>query len=723
MSAVDRVLARAKRVDRWMTWVITAGGLAIIAAVLGMLVVIAHEAWPLFASPKVRALQGQRLAPAQHLVVEESGLAFLALDPAAGIRVHRADRAEPMALLESGPARPWKMLSAPTARGEFVVLGADGQMALGKTSWEKPGGEPDPSAWTAQVAWLASHPCPEAPDKILSARLMETGGLEGGASLRVIARRGQTLVWADGPSDPKAPLAWKPLTLPEGQPTAALLTPNGRRAYVGTEEGRIFLLELGDAPALVASTTFSQPVSALGFVLGQTTLLVGGRQGAMMALQILNTEGRGPVLQVFHRFTPMVGAVQGFMMSLRDKRFLAWSESHLVVDYLTTEKRLLDQRSEGILHAALAPRGDHIQVLTRGGEVRHWSLHAPHPQTSWRTLWGRTHYEGYDTPSHVWQSTGGTDDFEPKLSLVPLVFGTLKGTLYAMLFALPLALLGALYTSQFASPRLRNTIKPTVEIMAALPSVVLGFLAGLVLAPLFERSFIQIFLLPVCALVVGLLAAPLWMRTSRAFRNLWGEGREVVWTIPVLLLGLALSFAVAPWFERVFLAGDFRQWLLDSKGMIYDQRNALVVGFAMGFAVIPIIFTISEDALSSVPRSLTSASLACGASPWQTAWRVVLPTASPGIFSATMVGFGRAIGETMIVLMATGNTPILDWGPFNGMRTMSATIAVEAPEAPEGGTLFRVLFLTALLLFALTFLLNTLAELIRQHLRKRYETF
>ncbi|HOD33638.1 MAG TPA: ABC transporter permease subunit, partial [Holophaga sp.] len=133
--------------------------------------------------------------------------------------------------------------------------------------------------------------------------------------------------------------------------------------------------------------------------------------------------------------------------------------------------------------------------------------------------------------------------------------------------------------------------------------------------------------------------------------------------------------------------------------------------------------TISEDALSSVPKALSSASLACGASPWQTAWRVVLPTASPGIFSAIMVGFGRAIGETMIVLMATGNTPVMDWSPFNGMRTLAANIAVETPEAPVHGTLYRVLFLTALLLFALTFLLNTLAELIRQHLRKRYESF
>jgi phosphate transport system permease protein len=161
---------------------------------------------------------------------------------------------------------------------------------------------------------------------------------------------------------------------------------------------------------------------------------------------------------------------------------------------------------------------------------------------------------------------------------------------------------------------------------------------------------------------------------------------------------------------------------LDMRGSLvgtYVQRNTLVVGFAMGFAVIPIIYTIAEDALNSVPEHLRAASLACGATPWQTAIYVVLPTAISGVFSAIMIGMGRAVGETMIVVMAAGNTPIIDMNIFNGLRALSATIAVELPEAVKDGTLYRILFLAGLVLFSMTFIINTVAEIVRLRFRKR----
>jgi phosphate transport system permease protein len=163
-------------------------------------------------------------------------------------------------------------------------------------------------------------------------------------------------------------------------------------------------------------------------------------------------------------------------------------------------------------------------------------------------------------------------------------------------------------------------------------------------------------------------------------------------------------------------------WLSRETGIGYDQRNALVVGIAMGFAVIPTLFSIAEDALFGVPRALSNGSLALGATPWQTLVRVVIPTASPGIFSALMIGLGRAVGETMIVLMATGNTPIMDWNVFKGMRTLAANIAIEMPESAVNSSHYRILFLAALVLFLFTFLVNTGAEVVRQRLRERYSS-
>jgi phosphate transport system permease protein len=195
----------------------------------------------------------------------------------------------------------------------------------------------------------------------------------------------------------------------------------------------------------------------------------------------------------------------------------------------------------------------------------------------------------------------------------------------------------------------------------------------------------------------------------------------------VLALGClavgAVAAALAGPLEQWLFAGDLQRFLFTDWGMRYDQRNSLVVGLALGFAVIPVIFTIAEDACSAVPRNLVTASRALGATRWQTAVRLVAPAASPGLFAAVMLGLGRAVGETMIVLMAAGNTPLLDLSPFNGMRTMSAAIAVEIPEAPVDGTLFRVLFLTGTLLFVFTLLLTTVADLVGDRLRRRYARF
>ena len=344
----------------------------------------------------------------------------------------------------------------------------------------------------------------------------------------------------------------------------------------------------------------------------------------------------------------------------------------------------------------------------------------PHPEVSLGTLFGKVWYEGYDRPAYVWQSSGAGDDVEPKLSLTPLLAGTLKGTIYSLLLAIPLGVFGAMYASQFMHPAYKRYLKPLIEIMASLPSVVLGFLAGLWLAPRLEKALPGLILMAVVLPLVVLVTGFLWRLLPRPVRGRFAMGTEVLLFIVTLAGGIWLCLALSQPFEALAFGGSFQSWLLAATGLPFDQRNAVVVGLAMGFAVIPILFAIAEDAFSNVPANLVAGSLALGADRWQTVARVVLPTASPGIFSAIMIGFGRAIGETMIVLMATGNTPIIDWNPFNGFRTLSANIAVEIPEAPYGGTLYRTLFLAALLLFVITFLINTVAELVRQRLRERF---
>jgi phosphate transport system permease protein len=183
-------------------------------------------------------------------------------------------------------------------------------------------------------------------------------------------------------------------------------------------------------------------------------------------------------------------------------------------------------------------------------------------------------------------------------------------------------------------------------------------------------------------------------------------------------VGFALTLLLV-WLVAMLLEGRG----FDPRGSFmlgpYSQRNVLIVGFAMGFAIIPIVYTIAEDALSAVPEHLRAGSLAAGATRWQTATRIVIPTAMSGLFSAVMIGTGRAVGETMIVLMATGNTPVMDWSLFTGARTLSAAIAVQLPEEVRNSTGYRTLFLAALSLFAMTFVLNTLAEIVRLRFRKR----
>lgn len=515
-----------------------------------------------------------------------------------------------------------------------------------------------------------------------------------------------------------------------GAISAFWLGRKGQNLYAGTDNGWLVRWDLsaeGEGRLVDTVEAFKdhRRITALTTLLGDNSLAVGDAQGGITTWMPVTTPGRGEdkQLTLIHRLPSSNGPVSLLLASPRDKS-LAAIDSHGTIRlvHMTTERLLLTLKAAmPVESASFVDRGRQLVVAGADGTQVAWKLSVPHPETSLGTLFGKVWYEGYSKPEYVWQSSAATDDFEPKLSLVPLIFGTFKATLFAMLFAVPLALFGALYTSQFMAPSLKGRIKPAVEIMAAVPSVVVGFLAGLWLAPLLDTHLLGLFLAALLVPSMLLLTIIAWRplaENTRIGRRL--KGYEFLGLLPVVVLGLWLSGQLAPLIEATLFGGDLKQWLYSVLGVRYDQRNSIVIAIALGFAVIPIIFTIAEDALSNVPRNLSAASLALGASRWQTAWRVVLPSALPGVFSAIMIGFGRAVGETMIVLMATGNTPITSWSLFNGLRSLAANIAVEIPEAPLGGTLYRTLFLSAVLLFVLTFIINTAAELLRQRFRKKY---
>lgn len=476
--------------------------------------------------------------------------------------------------------------------------------------------------------------------------------------------------------------------------------------------GRYKLLESADTE-VTASTQ----------LVGGISLIIGDSSGGLAQWFMARDPDGELRLKPIRSFQMGSAPIVEITAEERRKGFVAMDASGKLGVFHSTAHRtlLVNQVVDGQGLFGLSPRANRV-IVEQGGKIQPLVLNNPHPEVSWSALWSKVWYENYDEPKYVWQSTAANTDFEPKLSLSPLTFGTLKAAFYAMLLAAPLAVAAAIYTAYFMAPGMRRKVKPVIELMEAMPTVILGFFAGLFLAPYVEGHLPGIFsllmLLPIGILVAGFA----WSRLPESLRLRVPDGWESAILIPVILFVGWLSLFMSPHLETWFFGGDMRMWISHDLGITYDQRNALVVGLAMGFAVIPNIYSIAEDAVFSVPRGLTLGSLALGATPWQTMTRVVILTASPGIFSALMIGMGRAVGETMIVLMATGNTPVMEMNLFEGLRTLAANVAVEMPESEVGGSHYRVLFLSALVLLLFTFIMNTLAELIRQRLRKKYSS-
>ena len=603
-----------------------------------------------------------------------------------------------------------------------------------------------------------------------------------------------------------------------GPPDEVLISELGDSVFAAWRDGHLVRFETRTVvqPRLMEEIDLVPEVghslTCLRFLLGRNTLVAGDSMGRVRAwfLKEVHDDGRpaddivppdGRVLVAAHEFPAAGHAVTSIGPSPRSRLVaVGFDDGQVRLLFPTAERTLTELKSDNVSrvdNVVVAPKGNAVLAISRDCMTR-WDFDAGHPEATLSTLFLPVWYEGRQQPEHAWQSTGASDASEAKLGLMPLVFGTLKATFYTMLFGAPLALLAAIYSSEFLHPRTKARVKPMIEMMASLPSVVLGFFAGLVMAPFVEGIVPQVLTCVFTVPLSFLLGAYLWqllpsgvvVRLSR-FRLLF--------ICAMLPLGILLGTMLGPTVEQWLFAGNIKDWLdhqkgsatggwlllflpltglftafvfgqqlnpwlrrrciymsrlqagfvelakfvsgvvfaiaaaailafaldslrLDPRGSLvgtYVQRNALVVGFAMGFAIIPLIFTIADDALSTVPEHLRSASLGAGATAWQTAVRIVIPTAASGLFSALMIGLGRAVGETMIVLMAAGNTPVMNWNIFEGFETLSMAIATELPEAAKNSTHYRTLFLAALTLFVITFVVNTVAEVVRQRFRRR----
>ena len=503
-----------------------------------------------------------------------------------------------------------------------------------------------------------------------------------------------------------------------------------RNLYVLFSDGTLELYDVTDktAPSLidrVKAASGEAKVTTFEFLSGGISIIIGDNVGNLSQWFPVRDKDNIYSLVRIREFAPMEGSVITIAAEYDRKGFAVGdSAGNFAMYHATAEQRVYFGARDGSVASSMSmsPRADAVIFGLPDRKIGIFEVYNEHPEVSFSGLWNSVWYESRQEPLFIWQSSASNNDFEPKFSLTPLAYGTLKATFYSMLFAIPLAVLGAIYTAYFMTPRMRAVVKPSLEIMAALPTVILGFLAGLWLAPLLEKKLPGFTLALLVMPLLVILAAYLWNRIPESWKRFNLEGWEALFLVPVLGLAAWLSLIMGDFIQVTFFNGSLTHWMSTEMGITYDQRNSLVVGMAIGFAVIPTIFSISEDAVFGVPRSLTMGSLALGATTWQTALRVVLLTASPGIFSAIMIGMGRAVGETMIVLMATGNTPIMDLNIFEGFRALSANIAVEMPEAEVASTHYRILFLAALVLFLVTFIVNTIAEVVRQRLREKYSS-
>ncbi|MDE2742628.1 MAG: hypothetical protein OXI58_13635, partial [Gemmatimonadota bacterium] len=519
------ITPRARIFDWLAGRCISIGGIGIIAAVMGIFFFVLSEAWPLFRSPEITSEKARQVAGPFAIGLDPYYQTAYAVGPQ-GVDLLRLDNGQVISRERPAELTGRKVTAAQRMPNDVLALGTDdGHLLVARIRFQL-----DYSSGQRQVVTqfvverlIAVDPAGESLVQVAfregdDGRSVAAAITASGRLVVMVAEQQQGLL---GPGERQARQYELTANL-DGKATQVLLDGRIRQLLVGTDQGQVYEWRLGaveQAPAFVGHIAVSEvAVSALTYALGEVSLVVGDAAGHVSTWFKVEENGQRSYRKI-HAFVSHASAVTHIAASTRDKQFLTTdAEGAIALHHLTSEQTAFQLRSDSPVTALVfAPKADGFLALGQDGWLRRFALDHPHPEISAAILFGSIWYEGYGGREYVWQSTGGTDEFEPKLSLVPLILGTAKGTFYALLFALPLAVLAAIYTAEFASPRVQGLVKPAVEVMASLPSVILGFLAGLWLAPLLESHLLGTLLLMPAVPTVVIAAAWGWQYAPEAW--------------------------------------------------------------------------------------------------------------------------------------------------------------------------------------------------------------